>query len=184
MQFLLRHKLLLGATPCRINSAGSSRGFRPQAKSPRHGLGADFRKTNKYKRKTQKFWTEPRHCMVLGLKPMGKPSTQKFWTEPRHSMVLGPKPMGKPSTKKVLDRTKALHGLRTQAYGETKYKKVLDRTKVLHGPRTQAYGETKYTKAQSEYPTSKSRARMDYLEIIILGRYSRVYHRIFNCYPG
>src|SRR6266571_371003 len=23
------------------------------------------------------FWTEPRHCMVLGLKPMGKPTT---WT--------------------------------------------------------------------------------------------------------
>ena len=42
-------------------------------------------------------------------------------------MVLGLKPMGKPSTKKkksqVLDRTKALHGPRTQAYGETKYKK-------------------------------------------------------------
>ena len=51
-----------------------------------------------------KFWTEPRPCMVLGLKPMGKPSTKKkshkFWTEPRPCMVLGPKPMGKPSTKK------------------------------------------------------------------------------------
>ena len=22
-----------------------------------------------------KFWTEPRYCMVLGLKPMGKPTT-------------------------------------------------------------------------------------------------------------
>ena len=22
------------------------------------------------------FWTEPRHCMVLGLKPMGKPTTR------------------------------------------------------------------------------------------------------------
>ena len=67
-------------------------------------------------------------------------------------MVLGLKPMGKPSTKEkksqVLDRTKDLYGLRTQAYGETKYKKeisqVLDRTKDLYGPRTQAYGETKY----------------------------------------
>ena len=42
-------------------------------------------------------------------------------------MVLGLKPMGKPSTKKeilqVLDRTKALHGHRTQASGETKYTK-------------------------------------------------------------
>ena len=67
-------------------------------------------------------------------------------------MVLGLKPMGKPSTKKeilqVLDRTKALYGPWTQAYGETKYIKkisqVLDRTKALHGPRTQAYGKTKY----------------------------------------
>ena len=71
-------------------------------------------------------------------------------------MVLGLKPMGKPSTKKkksqVLDWTKALYGPRTQAYGETKYKKekkksqVLYRTKALYGPRTQAYGETKYKK--------------------------------------
>ena len=37
-------------------------------------------------------------------------------------MVLGLKPMGKPSTKKklqVLHKTKALHGPWTQAYGET-----------------------------------------------------------------
>ena len=79
-----------------------------------------------------KLWTEPKPCMVLGLKPMGKPSTKiliitssgqnqglvwssdpslwgnqlqnffyyyKFWTEPRPCMVLGLKPMGKPSTK-------------------------------------------------------------------------------------
>ena len=76
-----------------------------------------------------RFWTESRHCMVLGFKPMGKPTTwmrkTEFWTEPRHCMVLGPKPMRKPTTwmKKnwVLDRTKALHGPRTQAYGETNY---------------------------------------------------------------
>ena len=68
-------------------------------------------------------------------------------------MVLGLKPMGKPSTKKkiseVLDRLKALYGPRTQAYGETKYKKeiseVLDRLKPLHGPRPQACGETNYS---------------------------------------
>ena len=54
-------------------------------------------------RKNIKFWTEPRPCMVLGLKPMGKPST-KF-------LLL-----------QVLDRTKALYGPRTQTYGETKYK--------------------------------------------------------------
>src|SRR6266699_2580025 len=29
------------------------------------------------KRKSHKFWTEPRPCMVLGLKPMGKPSTKE-----------------------------------------------------------------------------------------------------------
>ena len=44
-------------------------------------------------------------CMVLGLKPMGKPSTNKipykFWAEPRPCMVLGLKPMGKPSTNKI-----------------------------------------------------------------------------------
>ena len=74
--------------------------------------------------------------MVLGLKPMGKPSTKKksykFWTEPRPCMVLGLKPMGKPSTEeksKVLDRTKALYGPRTQACGETYLKE-----KLLHEP--------------------------------------------------
>ena len=40
-------------------------------------------------------------------------------------MVLGLKPMGKPSNKllllRVLDRTKALHSPRTQANGETNY---------------------------------------------------------------
>ena len=53
------------------------------------------------KNKSHKFWTEPRSCMVLGLKPMGKPSTgenHKFWTEPRPCMVHGLKPMGKPTT--------------------------------------------------------------------------------------
>ena len=40
--------------------------------------------------------------MVLGLKPMGKPTTlkknYKFWTEPRYCMVLRLKPMGKLDT--------------------------------------------------------------------------------------
>ena len=97
-----------------------------------------------------KFWTEPRYCMVLWLKPMGKPTTY-------HNQVL--------------DRTKVLHGPRTQTYGETNYLKikfwtesrycmvfglksmgkpttykyqVLDRIKVLHGPRTQTYGKASY----------------------------------------
>ena len=58
-------------------------------------------------------------------------------TEPRPCMVLGLKPMGKPSTKKklqVLYKTKALHGPRTQAYGESsrlKNCKMLRPIKVL-----------------------------------------------------
>ena len=69
--------------------------------------------------------TEPRPCMVLGLKPMGKPSKKKK----------------KKKSSQVLDKTKALHGPRTQAYGETncsngesprlKYYKVLRPVKVL-----------------------------------------------------
>ena len=43
MQSLLRPKLLLGATPCSVNSTGSSRGFRLQAKSPRRDLGANLK---------------------------------------------------------------------------------------------------------------------------------------------
>ena len=48
-----------------------------------------------------KFWTELRYCMFLGLKPMGKPITlrkSKFWTKPRYRMVLRLKSMGKPIT--------------------------------------------------------------------------------------
>ena len=74
----------------------------------------------------QRFWTEPRHCMVLGLKPVGKPITwkkkQRFSTELRRCMVLGLKPMGKSTTwekTKVFDGTRALYGPRTQAYRET-----------------------------------------------------------------
>ena len=43
--------------------------------------------------------------MVLGLKLMGKPTTlniyiyiYKFWTEPKSCMILGFKPMGKLAT--------------------------------------------------------------------------------------
>ena len=48
----------------------------------------------------------------------------KFWTEPKYCMVLGLKPMGKPTTyyqNQVLDRTKVLYGPQTQTYGETNY---------------------------------------------------------------
>ena len=51
-----------------------------------------------------KFWTESRPFMILGLKPMGKPSTKffyyyKLWTEPRRCTFLGPKPTGKPTAR-------------------------------------------------------------------------------------
>ena len=82
--------------------------------------------------------------MVLGLKPMGKPSTQrknyKFWTEPRPCMVLGLKPMGKPSTQKknykfwTEPRPCMVLGLKPMGKPSTKEKlQVLDRTKALHG---------------------------------------------------
>ena len=41
-------------------------------------------------KKRSKFWTEPRYCVVPGLKPMGKPITKKkskFWTEPMYCVV-------------------------------------------------------------------------------------------------
>ena len=80
MQLLLQHKLQLGATPCSASGTGSPKGFRPQANSPRPSLRANLRKINKYREKTTqkknyKFWTEPRPCMVLELKPLGKPTT-------------------------------------------------------------------------------------------------------------
>ena len=66
-----------------------------------YGLRTQAYGETKCKReKNHKFWTEPRTCMVFGLKPMGKPSTKEKKSQ-------------------VLDRTKALHGPRTQAYGET-----------------------------------------------------------------
>ena len=47
-----------------------------------------------------KFWTEPRYCMVLGLKPMGKPITYQ---------------------NQVLLRTKVSHGPWTRTYGKVGY---------------------------------------------------------------
>ena len=67
---LVRNKFSLGATPHSVTSTGSSRGFQHQANALHLGRGANLRKQKK-----DKFWTEPRPCMVLGLKPMGKPTT-------------------------------------------------------------------------------------------------------------
>ena len=58
-----------------------------------------YGETNYLDEKTE-FWTEPKYCMVLRLKPMGKPTTYQ---------------------NQVLNRTKVLHGPRTQTYGETNY---------------------------------------------------------------
>ena len=70
---------------------------------------------NQQPEKKQGFWTEPRNCIVLGLKPMGKPTTLE--------------------KTKILDGTRALYGPRTQAYEETNYlkekTKVLDRIKAF-----------------------------------------------------
>ena len=63
-------------------------------------------------KRNYKFWTEPRSCMVLELKPMGKPTTSKkhkFWTEPRYCMILGLKPMGKPTTDRKSTRLNSSH---------------------------------------------------------------------------
>ena len=70
-----------------------------------------YGETNYLDEKTE-FWTEPRYCMVLGLKPMGKQTTYQ---------------------NQVLDRTKVLHGPRTQTYGETNY--VDEKTKFWTEPR-------------------------------------------------
>ena len=69
-----------------------------------HGPRTQTYGETNYFEKNYKFWTEPRSCMVLGLKPIGKPTTlrkYKFWTKPRSCIVLGLKPMGKLVTKKI-----------------------------------------------------------------------------------
>ena len=60
--------------------------------------------------------------MVLGLKPMGKPSTQKSFGQNQDLTWSSDSSLwGNQVLKKVLDITKALHGPQTQAYGETNY---------------------------------------------------------------
>ena len=123
--------------------------------------------------------------MVLGLKPMGKPTTYqylssfgqnqsiawssdsnlwrnqllikiKFWTEPKYCMVLRLKPMGKPTTCQYLSSFGQNQGIvwssDSNLWGNQlliNIYQVLDRTKVLHGPRTQTYGETNYLSKSS-----------------------------------
>ena len=124
---LLQHRFPLGATPRSANGMGNSRGFKHQASSPHLGRGANLRKLNEQMNE-YKFWTEPRPCMVLGPKPLGKPTTQKKSTSFGQNQDLvwssDPSLWGNQLLKRkvqVLDRTKALYGPRTQASGETTY---------------------------------------------------------------
>ena len=91
------------------------------------------------KKKTE-FWIEPRYCMVLGLKPMGKPTTWMrklsfgqnqciVWSS--DSNLLGNQLLGWENW--VLDRTKVLHGPRIQTYGETNY--LNEKTRFWTEPR-------------------------------------------------
>ena len=70
----------------------------------------------------QEFWTEPRHCMVLGLGPMGKPTALESFGQNQGTVWSSDSSLwGNQLLKRVLDRTKALYGPRTRAYGETNY---------------------------------------------------------------
>src|SRR6266581_304630 len=66
-------------------------------------------------------------------------------------MVLGLKPMGKPTTYQYISSFGQNQGIAwssdSNLWGNQLLKnQVLDRTKVLPGPRTQTYGETNYLK--------------------------------------
>ena len=50
-----------------------------------HGPRTQASGETNYLQEKYKFWTEPRPCMVLGLKPLGKPTTYK---EKLHHMDL------------------------------------------------------------------------------------------------
>ena len=97
-----------------------------------HGPQTQAYGETNYLKKKYKFWTEPRSCMVLGLKPMGKPTTKRKNTSFGQNQGLAwssdSSLWGNQLLKEkiqVLDRTKALHGPRTQAYGETNYLKKI-----------------------------------------------------------
>ena len=103
IQLLLRHKLLLGATPCSAKGAGISRGFWPQASSPRPGVGAYGRKINQAQQRNLTSSGQNQGLAWSSDSSLWGNQVQKrnligFGTEPRHCMVLGPKLMGKPTT--------------------------------------------------------------------------------------
>ena len=100
---LFRYMFPLGATPHNASGMASLGASSIKIASPASFDELTFEKRINLQKK-YKFWTEPRPCMVLRPKPLGKPTTYKeeykFWTEPRPCMVLGPKPLGKPTTYK------------------------------------------------------------------------------------
>ena len=76
--------------------------------------------------------------MVLGLKPMGKPTTlsknYEFWTEPKYSMVLRLKPMGKldtPRKSKYQTRPNNMHNTSDDAFSPSEA--FLDTNSMPHG---------------------------------------------------
>ena len=89
-------------------------------------------------KKSYKFWTESRYCMVLGLKPIGKPTTlkksYKFCTELRSCMVLGLKLMGKldtPRKSKYQTRPNNMHGTSDDAFSPLEV--CVDTNSTPHG---------------------------------------------------
>ena len=126
MQLLLRHKLLLGATPCNANGADSSRGFWPQAGSPRPDLRAYVQKINKYKRKITSFGQNqglhgPR-TQAYGETKYSKEKTTSFGQNQGLAWSSDSSLWGNQVLQKSFGQeTKALHGPRTQAFGETNY---------------------------------------------------------------
>ena len=100
-----------------------------------------------------KFWTEPRPCIVLGLKPMGKPSTKTLiFTSSGQNQGL------------VWSSDSSLWGNQAQKF---LLLQVLDGTKALYVPRTQAYGETNCSDRKS--------SRLKYCKVLrpmrVLGRW-------------
>ena len=135
-----------------------------------------------------KFWTEPGYCMVLGLKPMRKPTTYQ---------------------NQVLERTKVLHGPQTQIYGETNYlsKSSFGQNQGIAWSSDSEFWEGRLFKKNSKSPSPRTkyqkRLRLGKLLgrwrnalllnnlqglfiflLYILGRLLPTLHRAFSCHLG
>uniref|UniRef100_A0A7N2LM42 pectinesterase n=1 Tax=Quercus lobata TaxID=97700 RepID=A0A7N2LM42_QUELO len=150
----IRQALLAGQWPEWL-SAGDRRLLQSSSLTPNVVVAADG-SVDEMPKKTR-FLTESGHCMVHGLKPMGKPTTwmrkTRFWTEPRHCMVHGLKPIGKPTTwmRKTRFWTEPrhcmVHGLKPMGKPTTWIRKTRFWTEprpcMVHG--LKPYGKTKLT---------------------------------------